>query len=48
MVQVLRLHAPSAGVLGSIHGQGTRSHISQLKILSATTNTLCSQINFKK
>ena len=31
VVQWLRLQAPSAGCLGSIPGQGTRSHMPQLK-----------------
>ena len=31
VVQWLRLHAPNAGDLGSIPGQGTRSHILQLR-----------------
>ena len=30
VVQWLRLHAPEAGSLGLIPGQGTRSHIPQL------------------
>ena len=38
VVQGLRLHAPNAGSPGSIPGQGTRSHMPQLKIW-------CSQIN---
>ncbi|TEA32663.1 hypothetical protein DBR06_SOUSAS32010022, partial [Sousa chinensis] len=32
VVQCLRLHAPNAGGLGSIPGQGTRSHIPQLRV----------------
>ena len=32
MVQWLGLCPPSAGVLGSIPGQGTRSHMIQLRI----------------
>ena len=36
VVQWLRFHTPSAGGLGSIPGQGTRSCMSQLKILHAT------------
>ena len=32
VVQWLRLHAPNAGCLGLILGQGTRSHMLQLKI----------------
>ena len=31
VVQWLRLHAPNAGGLGSIPGQGTGSHMPQLK-----------------
>ena len=34
---VAKLHAPNAGGLGLIPGQGTRSHMLQLKILSAVT-----------
>ena len=51
-VQYLRLRAPSAGGLGSIPGQGTRSHMPklrvsmlQLKIQPASTKTLCNPIN---
>ena len=36
-VQWVRLHAPNAGVPGSIFGQGTRSHMLQLKGLYAAT-----------
>ena len=32
VVQWLRLHAPNAGSLGSIPGQGTRSHMPQLRV----------------
>ena len=32
MVQWLRLHAPNAGGLGSIPGQGTRSHMPQVRV----------------
>ena len=32
LVQWLRLYIPNAGGQGSIPGQGTRSHISQLKV----------------
>ena len=39
VVQWLRLRAPNAGGLGSIRGQGTRSHMPQLKILHATMKT---------
>ena len=49
---VVRLCAPSAGGLGSLPGQGTRSHLRQLrvcrpqlKIPRATTKTQHSQIN---
>ena len=50
LVQWLRLRAPNAAGPGSIPGQGTRSHMSQLrvcmlKILHAATKTQCSQIN---
>ena len=38
MVQWLRLHVPNAGGLGSILGQGTTSHMLQLR-LGATTTT---------
>ena len=36
VVQCPRLHNPNARGLGSILGQGTRSHIPQLKTLNAT------------
>lgn len=39
VVQWLRLCALNAGGLGLIPGQGTRSHMPQLKIRSATTKT---------
>ena len=45
VVQWLRLCAPNSGGLGSISGQGTRSHTPQLKIQHATTKTWHSQIN---
>ena len=32
MVQWLRLHAPNAGGLGSVPGQGTRSHVPELRV----------------
>ena len=35
VAQWLRIHVPSAGGLSSIPGQGTRSHILQLKLLHA-------------
>ena len=44
MVWRLRLCAPNAGGPGSIPGQGTRSHMPQLKILLATTKTQLSQV----
>ena len=51
-VQWLGLYASNVGALGLIPGQGTRSHtpqpricMPQLKILSPTTKTWCSQIN---
>ena len=45
VVQGLTLHAPNAGAPGSIPGQGTRSHMLQLKMLHAATKTQCSQIH---
>ena len=57
VVQWLRPCASNAGGLGSIPGQGTYSHMLQLKIpqaatkteiLHATTKTRCSQINKNK
>ena len=45
VVQWLRLYTPNAGGRGSIPGQGTESHMLQLKILHATTKTWSSQIN---
>ena len=46
VVQGLGLLAPDAGGLGSIPGQGTRSHMLQrLKTLGTTTKTLHCQIN---
>ena len=44
VVQWLRLWAPNAGGLGSIPGQGTRSHMLQLKILNVATK-LINKIN---
>ena len=35
MIQWLRLHAPNAGGLGSIPGEGTRSHMKQLRSIAA-------------
>ena len=40
-VQRLRLHVPNAGGLGSIRGQGTRSHTLKLKSLCAVTKRSC-------
>ena len=40
VVQWLRLRAASARGPGSIPGQGTRSHMPQLKILHAATKNL--------
>ena len=48
VVQWLRLHAPNSGDLGSIPGQGTRSHMQQLKILHAMSETHQRQINKNK
>ena len=45
LVQWVRFHTPNAGVRGSIPGGGIRPHMLQLKILSATTKTWCSQMN---
>ena len=52
VAQWLRLHTPNAGGWGPIPGQGTRSHVLQLrvcmpqpKILCVTTKTWHSQIN---
>ena len=55
MLQWLTLHTPNAGGPGLIPGQGTRSHMlqlripmPQLKILHVATKTPCSQINKNK
>ena len=40
VVQWLRLGAPNARSLGSIPGQGARSHMPQLKVLQASTKIL--------
>ena len=45
MVHWLRLRAPNAGGQGLIPGQGTRSHVLQLKIPHAASKTRQSQIN---
>ena len=45
VVQWLRPSALNPGDPGLIHGQGTRSHMLQLKILHAATKTQCGQIN---
>ena len=44
VVRWLRLHSPNAGGPGSIPGQGTRSHMPQLKVPHAATKTRCGQI----
>ena len=41
VVHWLRLCTPNAGDLGSIPGQGTRSHMPQLKILRPVTKIPC-------
>ena len=43
VVQWLRLQAPNAGGLGLIPGQGTRSHMPQLKMSCAAIKTWRSQ-----
>ena len=48
VVQWLTLRAPKAGGLGLIPGQGSRSHMPQLKTQSAATKTWSSQINKNK
>ena len=48
VVQWLRLHVPNAGGLGSIPGQGTRSHVPQLESLRAAAKTWPSQKNKKR
>ena len=48
VVQWLRLHAPNAVSPGWIPGQGTRSHMPQLKILCEATKTQHSQIKKNK
>ena len=45
VVQRLWLQTPNSEGPGSIPGQGTRSHMLQLKIPCATTKTWYSQIN---
>ena len=37
----LRLHAPNAGSLGLIPGQGTRSHVPQLRVGMPKDPTCC-------
>ena len=39
VVQWLRLCTPNAGGVGAIAGQGTRSHVPQLKALHAAPKT---------
>ena len=48
VVQWLRLCVFNAGGLSSIPGQGTRSHMWQLKIPHATTKTQQNQIDKNK
>ena len=48
VVQWLRLLAPSAGGPGSIPGQGTGSHMPQLKVPHAATKTQHSKYFLKK
>ena len=48
MVQWLRLHAANAGSPGFNPRQATGSHMPQLKISNAATETQSSQINIKK
>lgn len=38
-IQWLRVQIPNAGVLGSIPGQGIRSHMPHYKILCTATNS---------
>ena len=45
VVQWLRLSALNPGDPGLIHGQGTRSHMLQLKIPHAATKSQCGQTN---
>ena len=42
---VVKIHAPNAGGLGSISGQGTRSCVPQVKILHVATKTQHSEKN---
>ena len=48
VVQQLRLRTPNAGDSGLITGQGTRSHMPQLKILHVATKAPHRQIEKKK
>ena len=48
IVQCLKHYAPNTGALGLIPGQGTRSHMQQLKILYAATDTRRRQVNKNK
>ena len=45
VVQWLRLHAPNAGGLGSIPGQGTRSHMLQLGTHTTSKRSLSTMTN---
>ena len=38
----LRLHAPTAGGLGSIPGRGTRPHMQQLRVHNCSSSSCCS------
>ena len=40
MVPWLRLHAPNAGGLGLIPGQGTRSHMPQVRVCMSQLKSL--------
>ena len=40
VVQWLKLHTPNAGDLGSIPGQGTRSHMPQVRVCMLQLNVL--------
>ena len=45
MVQWLRLHSPNAGGPGSIPGQGTRSHMLQLRVRMWQVKILCDPLD---
>ena len=53
MVQWLRFHAPNAGGLGSIPGQGTRSHMPRLRVpvkekvkVAQSCPTVCDPVDY--